>query len=276
MSLVRTSIFWILAACLWLSAGCESDDDTDGLTPSNTTMITEETRGGDLAAGYFIIPAGTDVTSEAVGAPGAITFSVGQVPTAISGSLTGEMLGGAAFLPLDAVFSRFVTIGIPVSAASGIVHMFHYETGATSQTPGWKRVGTVNVRNGIAVYETMTFGYFIAGQLTPTIPAAETPAAPAGLTASDGTFTDRIQLGWEMSDGAAAYWIYRDSQSARIATVTGVLTWDDMFVEHSQGGGETMSVSDVFDRDEHTYWVRAANSAGASDFSDPDTGYVGE
>ena len=276
MSLVRAALFCILAACIWLTAGCESDDNTDGLTPANTTTITQDTSGGDLTVGYFIIPAGTDVTSQEIDAQGHIAFSVGQVPPAILSSFTGNILGSVALVPLDAVFSRFVTIGVPAGASSGVVHMYHYETSATSQTATWERVGTGNVRNGTAAYETMAFGYFIAGSDASPYPEPEIPAAPANLAASDGTFVDRVQLSWEPSYGAADYWVYRDSQSARIATVTGVTTWDDMYVVHDQGGGGTLSVSDVSDREEHTYWVRAVNSAGASDFSDPDTGYVGE
>ena len=84
------------------------------------------------------------------------------------------------------------------------------------------------------------------------------PDAPTGLTASDGTYSNRVALLWNSVTGADSYNIYRDS----ISLVTGVLVtyYDDM-----------TAIPGVI----YSYEVASVNSCGESvSKSNPDTGYV--
>ena len=88
------------------------------------------------------------------------------------------------------------------------------------------------------------------------------PAAPNGLTASDGTVIGRVRVTWLASGGATSYEIWRstsnDSRSATRITTTTNLTYDDT----SASRGRL-----------YYYWVRAVNSAGTSGFSASNSGY---
>jgi len=85
------------------------------------------------------------------------------------------------------------------------------------------------------------------------------PQAPQGVSASDGGSEYDITISWADASGATGYEVYRDTQNAPVATV-GVTP---SFVDTAAIGGAV-----------HTYWVRALNEAGASPFSESDTGYA--
>jgi hypothetical protein len=96
---------------------------------------------------------------------------------------------------------------------------------------------------------------------TPTPPTAP-PVAPTGVSASDGTWSDRVRILWNASAGATSYHIYRNTANdsgtaADIGTVGGVSA-DDI----SAVTGTT-----------YYYWLKAFNALGGSPFSSPDTGY---
>ena len=80
---------------------------------------------------------------------------------------------------------------------------------------------------------------------------------PAGVTASDGSFFDRVRVTWNISAGATKYRIYRDG--AQIAEITGT-SYDDTSVTAWQS---------------YKYSVKAGNSSGWTPLSIPDSGYSG-
>ena len=96
---------------------------------------------------------------------------------------------------------------------------------------------------------------------TPTPPTSP-PAAPTGVSASDGTWSDRVRILWNASAGATSYHVYRNTTNdSNTATDLGYVTGtgaDDM----SAVAGTT-----------YYYWVKAFNSLGGSPFSSPDTGF---
>lgn len=97
----------------------------------------------------------------------------------------------------------------------------------------------------------------------PTIPV------PTSVSATDGTFSDRVVVTWSKVSVAISYEIWRGTSSnvsgaVRIGTVTGAdtLTFTDSDAE----------IGTTF-----TYWVRSVTAAGISQFGTPDTGYaIGE
>jgi len=87
------------------------------------------------------------------------------------------------------------------------------------------------------------------------------PAVPTNLTATQGTFVDRVRLAWEPVPDVSGYEIWRSSTAdgtyARVG-LTALPGYDDMAVNPGS-----------------TYWykVRACNRAGCSAFTDPVSGW---
>ncbi|MBI2440091.1 MAG: fibronectin type III domain-containing protein [Lentisphaerae bacterium] len=94
--------------------------------------------------------------------------------------------------------------------------------------------------------------------------SAVTPlSAPVGVTASDGAFTDKVQVTWGTVSNASGYEVWRsgtnDTNSAALLAGTIATTnYDD-----------TNTVSDAT----YYYWVKATNAAGAGAFSSSDSGW---
>jgi fibronectin type 3 domain-containing protein len=92
-------------------------------------------------------------------------------------------------------------------------------------------------------------------------------AAPTGISASDGTYTNKVQVTWNAVSGATGYRIWR-SASANIASgsnlvemaITGT-TYDDLTAAKTPGALLY-------------YWVQAVSNTSASGFSTNDSGYV--
>lgn len=89
------------------------------------------------------------------------------------------------------------------------------------------------------------------------------PVPPIGLSASDGTFGDRIVIHWSACADAAAYEVWRNTENnpagaVMLSTLTGT-NYDDSNV--------TSSVV-------YHYWIKSTNSLGVSSFGASDTGYV--
>jgi hypothetical protein len=97
---------------------------------------------------------------------------------------------------------------------------------------------------------------------TPTrTPTPLGPPAPTGVSASDGTYTDRVRITWNASAGATGYWIYRNTTATPPATEIGG-SFSTAYDDSTAVAGQT-----------YFYWVRAGNLAGWSTYSASDTGY---
>jgi hypothetical protein len=96
---------------------------------------------------------------------------------------------------------------------------------------------------------------------TPTPPTSP-PAAPTGVSASDGTWSDRVRILWNASAGATSYHVYRN-------------TTNDSGTAADSGPVTSTSIDDIsaVAGTTYWYWVKAFNALGGSPFSSPDTGY---
>jgi fibronectin type 3 domain-containing protein len=87
--------------------------------------------------------------------------------------------------------------------------------------------------------------------------------APTAVSASDGTFLDKIQVTWSASAGATAYDVYRSfaecDEKIKIGTASTTL-YDDQSLN-------------ITDKHTYYYWVKAKKTEGTSEFSQYDTGY---
>ena len=95
---------------------------------------------------------------------------------------------------------------------------------------------------------------------TPT-PVPSGPPVPTGVSASDGTYTDRVRITWNASAGATGYWIYRNTTASPPAT------------EIAWVGSPGYDDSTAVPGQTYWYWVRAGNASGWSTYSASDTGF---
>jgi hypothetical protein len=88
------------------------------------------------------------------------------------------------------------------------------------------------------------------------------PSPPAGVSASNGTYTDKVRVTWNSVSGATAYEVWRStSNSSDSASKLGECT------SHFDDSGVTPGTT-------YYYWVKAKNSCGTSNFSSSDSGYA--
>ena len=85
---------------------------------------------------------------------------------------------------------------------------------------------------------------------------------PVGLNASDGTFTDRIELTWSPSAGALLYGVYKAESLTGSKSLLGTVVTAGAVVTGLQPGVT------------YFFWISAINSFGESLLSDPDTGFI--
>jgi hypothetical protein len=85
-------------------------------------------------------------------------------------------------------------------------------------------------------------------------------AAPTGITASDGLFTNKIQISWNAVTSATGYDIYRNGAPTKIGSSVGTAT---TYVDSA------ITIGTIY-----TYTVKATTAAGSSDASTSDTGFA--
>ena len=91
------------------------------------------------------------------------------------------------------------------------------------------------------------------------------PLAPTSVSASDGTYSDKVQVTWTASLGATSYTVYRSTSSGNWAQKTTLgTTTNTNFYDTTASVGNT-----------YYYWVKASNAYGTSNFSAYDNGKVG-
>jgi hypothetical protein len=89
------------------------------------------------------------------------------------------------------------------------------------------------------------------------------PEPPTNVSATDGEYTDEIDISWTESSGATDYKIYRNVMNeSNAASLIGTST--------SSSYDDTSTVPWAT----YYYWVQACNSAAESDLSDEDTGWI--
>ncbi len=96
------------------------------------------------------------------------------------------------------------------------------------------------------------------------IHAPALPEPATSVSATDGTYNNRVRLGWATADGAGCYEVWRSTstnaaEAVCLATnVVGATTFDDPTAVPGRL---------------YSYWVRSVNNLGSSPLSNPDSGY---
>ena len=92
--------------------------------------------------------------------------------------------------------------------------------------------------------------------------AEPVPGPPTGVSASDGTYSDRVLVSWNSSSGATSYKVYRATSSGGSKTLVQTTTGTS-YSDYSVSQGTT-----------YYYFVTACNSTGCSAYSSYNSGYA--
>lgn len=129
-------------------------------------------------------------------------------------------------------------------------------SGLSYSTPYYWQVRAWNGSSGPTTADGDTYWSFTTQAAPPA------PPVPTGVSATKGTYPDKVQISWNTSAGATDYQVYRNtSNSSSGAALLGspsASPYDDT----SAAAGTT-----------YWYFVKACNSAMCSDFSSPDSGF---
>jgi len=214
---------------------------------STTTLKAKAWKSGMTASGvqsgiYTITLADTVATPEFSPAPG--TYDTAQDVTITCAT------GGATI--------RYTTDGSdPTESSTAYASPVAIGSTTTLKAKAWK--------------SGMTASGVQSGTYTITCSA---PSAPTNVSATDGTFTDKVQVTWNAVSGADQYQVYRDSTA--VSGWQSGLSYDDTGAQapvvtpaSGCGGKETITYK------YHNYRVKAKNSCGESDFSAANSGHRG-
>jgi hypothetical protein len=185
----------------------------------------------------------------------------------VTNSLTVSKAGQAITFP--AIADQIVTssVALSASAGSGLAVSFAVASGPGTISGGnilsFSSTGTVLVAASQAGNALWSAAPNMTNPVT--VNPAPLPPAPQNLSASQGTYTDRVALAWSAASGASGYQVWRntanDSASATLLAAAATPACTDASVVP----GLT-----------YYYWVKATNASGASAFSAGASGYARE
>ncbi len=210
-------------------------------------------------SGYSFTPASqayTNVTSSQT-----LDYTASQLTLTISGSVKLDGTG----------LANVVMLGLPGNPATNAQGAYN----ATIPN-GWSGTVTPTLADYGFTPASQTYANVIGNQTQDYTVACKTVSVPAGVQASDGTFTDKVRLTWSAVDGAEAYEVFRadsdDSGAATLLGQTSVAQYDDATAAAPEKTGGCKPTTTDHD---YYYWVKAGSSCGESGFSASDNGYRG-
>lgn len=101
---------------------------------------------------------------------------------------------------------------------------------------------------------------------------AKTPAVPGAVTASDGTYFDKIHVSWAKVAGATSYKVFRTESDITVPTDTNRIGETTALFFDDFGDKINPLIGDVAKK--YYYWIAAKNHNDSSVFSKPNSGYL--
>jgi len=202
---------------------------------------------------FDVEPVNTDCNQPPPGPPSGLSATDGTYTDKVRITWTAPTTGGA---PTGYRIYRYTSNSSGSASEIGTSTATSYDdTSAVAGTTYWFWAKAYNNAGSSVSFSNGDSGYRQA--------ALQPPGAPTELSATDGTYGDRVRLTWvaPATGGApTGYRIYRhESNSSSSASEIGTsvsTSYDDY-------------VGDFYD---HWYWVKAYNSAGTGPFSIGNTG----
>ena len=119
-----------------------------------------------------------------------------------------------------------------------------------------------NVKLAVVLLFVCVCAFGLSGRLlTPTVHGRTGLAAPTGVTASDGTYNNKVGVHWDAVRDATVYRILRNASNDAASAVSVGTTALPYFFDETAVAGQ-----------QYFYWVRAENATGESLTGQPDTG----
>ena len=116
--------------------------------------------------------------------------------------------------------------------------------------------------SGTAQRKAWAHNYYPSKATKLHIEYSTSPSAPTGMSATDGTYADKVSITWNASSNAISYKVFCNTTSdIGSATQIGTPT-ETSFDDTGANPGTT-----------YYYWVKAHNDGGDSDYSSYDTGW---
>lgn len=141
-------------------------------------------------------------------------------------------------------------------------------SGGTVHTCGPDRSNNYDYYSSFRDFYTQIEGYLIGAP----------PAAPANVSASDGTIRGSIHVTWDAVPEATSYIVYRNAadtvDNSLELLATGIT--DTAYDDNNVWGAPLACFGGAGTGDQYYYWVRASNADGDSGFSEPDLGTAGK
>ncbi|MCB9274572.1 MAG: M23 family metallopeptidase [Lewinellaceae bacterium] len=247
--------------------GFTSSSGTSSSIPVNTTTGATSLWSGNLSPNttyYWTVRVANNSTNSFYCNPISFTTSAASTaatPTSVSasdGTYTDRVrINWSSSAPYKKVWRN------TSSSTSGMTALTGWITASTfddfSASPGvtyYYRVQAANSSSGsgASAYSSYNSGYR----------AASTAATPTSVSASDGTYTDRVRINWSSSAPYKKVWRNTSSSTSGMTALTGWIT-TSTFDDFSASPGVT-----------YYYRVQAANSSsgsGASAYSSYNSGY---
>ena len=215
--------------------------------------------GGDNASDYSSSDTGSSIVFSIYPSP----------PTGVSASdgsytdkvrITWNTVTGASHYQ---VYRALFSSGLGRSAVSGWQTSTSYDD--TSVTPGtttyyyWVKAATSSSGDNASGYSAYDSGF-----ATLMLPIDLVP--PTGVSASDGSYTDKVRITWNTVTGASHYRVYRSLFPMTAKTAVSFWQTGTSYDDKSVTKGTT-----------YYYWLKAATSSSgdnASDYSASNSGYA--
>ncbi|MBI2440532.1 MAG: hypothetical protein HYV35_04085 [Lentisphaerae bacterium] len=229
---------------------------TSALNPGSYTGTVAIYTGGVSAAtvtSYLTVQASSAPPAIAV-APTAFTNTItqGQVCSTNAFQVWNSGGGSLAYTNYRNVAWFVVEPLAGVSTGEHDLFTIYYD-GTPALTPG-SYTGTVAIyTNGGASPSATVISYL-------TVQAAA-PAAPSGVAASDGTFTDKVLITWQTSLNATNYEVWRGTTASQLSVLSGQVT--------ATNYADTTAAAGTI----YYYGVKARNAGGTSALSSVDSGW---
>ncbi len=231
---------------------------------------------GNATAAVLAAP-GTATVTIVKGSPGSLQFSAAAVSVsenAGSVTLTVTRAGGSngpatvAYATADGT----AVAGTHYTAVSGALAWLHGEAAAKTFAVTILNNTHYDADKAFSAKLSSATGAALSAPATETVtileddPPPSPPAAPTGLAASQGAFTNKVQLTWNPSSGATSYAVYRNTlNDSASAAALGTEPTSAAYNDTAVAAGTL-----------YYYWVKAKNSVGASAFSAGASGYASQ
>lgn len=219
----RVTVAWdaVTGATYYQVYRCDTEDGTYELISDNETLTTyDDTDPLVTDVNYYYKVKAFNGTTEsefsdfAVGKTGFEPLDTPQNVTATDGTQTGKItvtwdaVTGATYYQV----SRSTNPDTGYSVISGDETLASYED--TTVTPAIDYYYKVQAFNDTQSSVSSDYSLGMAGL-----------AAPGNVAATDGTYTDRVEISWDAADGASHYRVYRSTDDdTGFADISGLVT----------------------------------------------------